>query len=210
MDGPCPSERESALLTGKAGILLVGVSADARAGSSPMTLHARVRANIDERGRRDHVGCSPETLVAARHMLDWTQDARWREAWDESAMRSRPSRFRRPVDAAALRACDALSRPRARSRRKRPGARAAARLEASVEPLCAARPRHPRTRRVRRGRARELAARRARALGEHDAERSVSSGATGRRGSSARRPPISKSRSSSPARSSRGRRASSR
>ena len=29
---------------------------------------------------------SPGTLIAARHMLDWTQDARWREAWDESAM----------------------------------------------------------------------------------------------------------------------------
>ena len=28
---------------------------------------------------------SPGTLIVARHMLDWTQDARWREAWDESA-----------------------------------------------------------------------------------------------------------------------------
>ena len=137
---------------------------------------------------------APGTLDrGAAHARVDTGPAVARGVGRERGCGSRASRFRRAVDAAALRARDALSRPRARSRRKRPGARAAARLEASVGP------RAPNIERileraafVEDGLANWPPEERER--WRTRAERSVCSGATERRGSSARPPTISKSR----------------
>ena len=78
-----PEPSASALLSGEAGILLVGfrlthdlVLADA--------LYARVRENVDNEADEIMWG-APGSLVAGRLMLGWTRDPRWRAAWDESA-----------------------------------------------------------------------------------------------------------------------------
>ena len=78
-----PSPRESSLLCGEAGILLV---AWRLAPSTELAddLHARVRANVDSEADEVMWG-SPGTLIAARAMLEWTGDERWRDAWSESA-----------------------------------------------------------------------------------------------------------------------------
>jgi hypothetical protein len=78
-----PEPREAALLTGEAGILLVAwrlAPSDALADD----LFALVRANVDNEAEEVMWG-SPGTLIAARAMLEWTREERWREAWDESA-----------------------------------------------------------------------------------------------------------------------------
>src|SRR5215210_992959 len=78
-----PEPRESALLTGETGILLVAwrlAPSDVLAGD----LLARVRANVDNPADEAMWG-SPGTLLAARAMLEWTRDRRWHEAWHESA-----------------------------------------------------------------------------------------------------------------------------
>ena len=80
---PLPPPRESALLAGETGILLVAW----RLGPTHELaddLLARVRANVDNPADEVMWG-SPGTLIAARAMLDWTGDARWRDAWNESA-----------------------------------------------------------------------------------------------------------------------------
>jgi hypothetical protein len=78
-----PVPRESALLAGETGILLVAWRLDP-ADELADDLHARVRANVDNEADEIMWG-SPGTLIAARAMLEWTGDERWREAWNESA-----------------------------------------------------------------------------------------------------------------------------
>jgi len=78
-----PEPRESSLLSGEAGILVVAYRV---APSSDLAdaLHARVQANVGNEADEIMWG-TPGTLIAARLMLDWTGDARWRHAWDASA-----------------------------------------------------------------------------------------------------------------------------
>src|SRR5262249_24771568 len=80
---PLPPERESALLTGETGILL---SAFRVAPERDLAddLHRLVQANVANETKELMWG-SPGTLLAARLMLDWTGDPRWRYVWDESA-----------------------------------------------------------------------------------------------------------------------------
>ena len=78
-----PAERESSLACGETGILLAAW----RLTSDPALaddIYARVRANVDNEVEEVMWG-SPGTLIAARAMLEWTGDERWREAWNESA-----------------------------------------------------------------------------------------------------------------------------
>ncbi len=78
-----PAPRESSLLCGEAGILLV---AWRLAPSSQIAddLYARVRANVDNEADEVMWG-SPGTLIAAHAMLEWTGEERWRDAWHQSA-----------------------------------------------------------------------------------------------------------------------------
>ncbi len=78
-----PDPRESSLLLGETGILLVAwrlSPSDELAND----LLARVGANVENEAEEVMWG-SPGTLIAAHAMLDWTGDERWREAWSESA-----------------------------------------------------------------------------------------------------------------------------
>jgi lantibiotic modifying enzyme len=78
-----PEPRESSLLCGEAGILLVAWRLD----PSPQLaddLLERVRANVANEADGVMWG-APGTLLAARLMLEWTGEARWRDAWQESA-----------------------------------------------------------------------------------------------------------------------------
>ena len=78
-----PEPRESSLLAGETGILL---TAYRLAPSAPLAaaLHARVRDNVTNPADELMWG-APGTMIAARLMLDWTGDERWRRAWHESA-----------------------------------------------------------------------------------------------------------------------------
>lgn len=78
-----PEPRESSLLEGETGILLVAwrLSPD---GELADTLLARVRANVDNEADELMWG-APGTLLVARAMLEWTGDRRWRDAGNESA-----------------------------------------------------------------------------------------------------------------------------
>ena len=78
-----PAQRESALLTGEAGILLVAWRL-APSRELADNLLARVRANADNEADEVMWG-SPGTLLAAQAMFEWTADERWRDAWNESA-----------------------------------------------------------------------------------------------------------------------------
>jgi len=78
-----PAPRESALLTGEAGILLVAWRLSP-SGELADDLLARVRANVDNEADEVMWG-SPGTLLAAQAMFEWTADERWRDAWNESA-----------------------------------------------------------------------------------------------------------------------------
>jgi len=78
-----PAQRDSSLMCGEAGILLVAwrlVPADELA-EELLTL---VRANVDNEAEEIMWG-SPGTLIAARAMHEWTGEERWLDAWDESA-----------------------------------------------------------------------------------------------------------------------------
>jgi hypothetical protein len=78
-----PEPRESALFAGETGILLTAF----RLTSGPdlaETIDTRVRENINNEADEIMWG-APGTLIAARLMLGWTQESRWRTAWDESA-----------------------------------------------------------------------------------------------------------------------------
>jgi len=78
-----PEPRESALLTGESGILLVAWRL-APSAELADDLYARVRANVSNEAEEVMWG-SPGTLIAARAMLEWTGEERWRAAWNESA-----------------------------------------------------------------------------------------------------------------------------
>lgn len=78
-----PVPAESALLTGETGILLVALRL-APCAELEEALRARARENLDNEAD-DVMWGTPGTLVAARWMLEWTGDERWRDAWDESA-----------------------------------------------------------------------------------------------------------------------------
>ena len=78
-----PEPRESALLAGETGILLVAFRL-APSAELAETLHTRVRENVHNEADEIMWG-APGTLIAARLMLAWTGEDRWRDAWDESA-----------------------------------------------------------------------------------------------------------------------------
>jgi Lanthionine synthetase C-like protein len=78
-----PALRDSALLTGETGILLVAFRL-APGDELADELFARVRENVDNEADEVMWG-SPGTLLAAAAMLEWTGDERWRNAWNESA-----------------------------------------------------------------------------------------------------------------------------
>jgi len=78
-----PAQRESALLTGETGILLVAWRLTPSRELADDLL-ARVRQNVDNEADELMWG-SPGTLLAAQAMLDWTGEERWRDAWNESA-----------------------------------------------------------------------------------------------------------------------------
>ena len=78
-----PSRKEAGFLSGASGILLVAwrLSGDAAAADG---LYELVRTNVDNEADEVMWG-APGTLVAARRMLDWTGEERWRRACEESA-----------------------------------------------------------------------------------------------------------------------------
>jgi hypothetical protein len=78
-----PEPRESSLLSGEAGMLLTAYRL-APAPELADALHARVRENLDNEADEVMWG-APGTLVAARHMHEWTGDDRWSSVWHESA-----------------------------------------------------------------------------------------------------------------------------
>jgi hypothetical protein len=78
-----PTTPESALLSGATGILLVAWRL-APSDELADDLLARVRANVGNEAEEVMWG-SPGTLIAARAMLEWTGEARWRDAAREGA-----------------------------------------------------------------------------------------------------------------------------
>jgi hypothetical protein len=79
-----PEPRASSLLLGEAGIALVAwrVSPSDELADRLFEL---VRANIANEAEEIMWG-SPGSLLVAQALLEWTGDARWREAWEESAV----------------------------------------------------------------------------------------------------------------------------
>ena len=77
-----PAARESSLLCGEAGLLLVNWRLTRR-GDLADKLLRRVRENRDNEFEELLWG-SPGTLLAARAMHEWTGEERWLEAWRES------------------------------------------------------------------------------------------------------------------------------
>jgi len=78
-----PEPRESSLLEGESGILLVAWRL-APAAELADDLHRRVRANVGNPAEEVMWG-APGTLLAAQAMLEWTGEERWRDARSESA-----------------------------------------------------------------------------------------------------------------------------
>ena len=78
-----PAPPESALLCGETGILLVAWRLTP-SNDLADDLYARVRANVDNDAEEVMWG-TPGTLIAARAMLAWTGEDRWRDACSESA-----------------------------------------------------------------------------------------------------------------------------
>ena len=78
-----PAARESSLLCGEAGLLLVNWRLTPRDDLADRLLQ-RVRENRDNEFEELLWG-SPGTLLAARAMHGWTGEERWLEAWRESA-----------------------------------------------------------------------------------------------------------------------------
>ena len=78
-----PTTKESGLLSGETGILLVAFLLT-RNPELADDLHERVLENEGSEAE-DVMWGTPGTLVAARTMLDRTGDERWREAWQASA-----------------------------------------------------------------------------------------------------------------------------
>ena len=130
---------------------------------------------------------SPGTLIAARLMLAWTGEDRWRAAWNESAdaLLARRDEWR-VLDAAAPRTYVPVPRASARAHRERSIAPVAPRRHAWGRAASEDRV-DPRGDGFRRGRPRELAARAAGLRSRMRAVRFGSSGATVRPASSLRR-----------------------
>ena len=78
-----PTPARSGLLTGETGILLAAWRV-APSRTFADDLYAHVRANIDNEAD-DVMWGSPGTMIAARSMLEWTGEERWRDAWNASA-----------------------------------------------------------------------------------------------------------------------------
>ena len=78
-----PEPRMSSLLCGETGILLVAWRLAPSAGLASALLK-RIRANVANEAEGAMWG-APGTLLAARAMLEWTGETRWRDAWHESA-----------------------------------------------------------------------------------------------------------------------------
>lgn len=78
-----PSPRESSLLGGEAGLLLVNWRVAPSAELADLLLQ-RVRENVANEAEELMWG-SPGTMLAARAMHEWTGEERWVEAWRESA-----------------------------------------------------------------------------------------------------------------------------
>jgi lantibiotic modifying enzyme len=78
-----PEPRESSLLCGEAGIVLTAYRLRSDSALAD-DLHGHVRANVSNEADELMWG-TPGTLIAARAMLEWTGDERWRDAWHESA-----------------------------------------------------------------------------------------------------------------------------
>lgn len=78
-----PTPRGSSLLCGETGVALVAWRLRPTAALAD-DVERLVRANV-ENDADDLMWGVPGTLVAARAMLDWTGEVRWRETWDESA-----------------------------------------------------------------------------------------------------------------------------
>ena len=78
-----PAARESSLMCGESGLLLVNWRLTSR-GDLADRLLQRIHENRDNEFEEWLWG-SPGTLLAARAMHDWTGEERWLEAWRESA-----------------------------------------------------------------------------------------------------------------------------
>ena len=78
-----PEPRESSLLCGESGLLLVAWRITSRPELADDLLE-RVRANVSNEADEVMWG-APGTLIAASAMLEWTADERWLEAWNASA-----------------------------------------------------------------------------------------------------------------------------
>jgi hypothetical protein len=78
-----PEPRESSLLCGEAGILLVAYGIAPRADLADV-LFEHVRANVENDADEVMWG-APGSMVAAARMLERTGDERWRAAWTECA-----------------------------------------------------------------------------------------------------------------------------
>ena len=122
-----PSRKESGLLSGEAGILLVASLLTGRAGLAD-DLYERVRENEDSEAE-DLMWGTPGTLVAARLMLEATGDERWREACQTGAEALWSRRDADGLWTQRLYGEEYRGLARAaRAGRERPGAPAAARL----------------------------------------------------------------------------------
>ena len=77
-------QRESSLLSGEAGVLLVAWTLTGRPQLAD-DLHERVRANIHADDIDELMWGTAGTLLAARALLDGTGEERWRRACDDSA-----------------------------------------------------------------------------------------------------------------------------
>ena len=78
-----PSQRDSSLLGGEAGLVVVAWRLEASEELAEALLE-RIRANVDNEADELMWG-SPGTMVAAHVMGAWTGEERWVEAWRESA-----------------------------------------------------------------------------------------------------------------------------
>lgn len=78
-----PEPRESSLLEGETGVLLVAWRL-APGAYLAEDIYTRVRANVHNPADEVMWG-TPGTLIAAHAMLTWTGEDRWRDAWNESA-----------------------------------------------------------------------------------------------------------------------------
>ncbi len=78
-----PLQRDSSLLCGEAGILLIAWRLNREAGLAD-ALHARVLENVDTDVDEVMWG-SPGTMIAAHAMWHATHEQRWKDAWDASA-----------------------------------------------------------------------------------------------------------------------------